>query len=171
MIATQQLVVSLFICFARCTIIIIKWENWPLSLQWQYHFNTLFNNTILSMYVVAKSNKVLGFLRRNTPNSLGVTLRRELYLMLVRSILCYGSQTILLLERMQRCATRFILSYQANLSYKDRLVKLNLLPLCYLLEYLDLVRSISSSVALSLIILSIYLCNPMLALIQIYKKN
>ena len=97
--------------------------------------------------VVAKSNKVLGFLRRNTPNSLGEDLRRKLYLSLVRSILCYGSQVwapqsssrdLLLLERIQRRATKFILWYYADLSYKDRLVKLNLLPLSYWFEYLDL---------------------------------
>ena len=40
---------------------------------------------------------------------------------------------------MQRRATRFILKNSSNLSYKDRLIKLKLLPLNYWLEYLDLV--------------------------------
>ena len=41
---------------------------------------------------------------------------------------------------MQRRATRFILKRNSsNLSYKDRLIKLKLLPLSYWLEYLDLV--------------------------------
>ena len=53
---------------------------------------------------VAKCNQILDFLRRKTPNS----LRRALYLSLVRSTLCYGSQVwapqsstcdLLLLER------------------------------------------------------------------------
>ena len=40
---------------------------------------------------------------------------------------------------MQRRATRFILKNSSKLSYKDRLIKLKLLPLHYWLEYLDLV--------------------------------
>ena len=40
---------------------------------------------------------------------------------------------------MQRRATRFILKNSSNLCYKDRLIKLKLLPLNYWLEYLDLV--------------------------------
>ena len=43
-------------------------------------------------------------------------------------------------ENMQRRATRFILKRNSSdLSYKDRLIKLKVLPLNYWLEYLDLV--------------------------------
>ena len=45
----------------------------------------------------------------------------------------------MLVEKVQRRATRFILKNSRNLSYKDRLIKLKLLPLNYWLEYLDLV--------------------------------
>ena len=101
---------------------------------------------------VSKCNKILGFLRRNTPNSLGIDLRRALYLSLVRSTLCHGSQVwvpesstrdLLLLERVQRRASKYILAPGgacfADLSYRDRLIKLDLIPVSYWFEYLDLV--------------------------------
>ena len=82
---------------------------------------------------VAKCNKILGFLRRNTPNSLGIDLRRALYLSVVRLTLCYGSEVwapqsstcnLLLLEHVQRCASNYILTPGgacfADLSYRDR---------------------------------------------------
>ena len=66
----------------------------------------------------------------------------------MRSHFCYCSQlwapqsvisNLFLVEKVQRRATRFILKNSSNLSYKDRLIKLKLLPLNYWLEYLDLV--------------------------------
>ena len=101
---------------------------------------------------VAKCNKILGFLRRNTPNSLGIDLRRALYLSLVRSTLSYGNQVwavqsstrdLLLLQRVQCHASKYILAPGgacfAGLSYRDRLIKLDLIPVSYWFEYLDLV--------------------------------
>ena len=79
-------------------------------------------------------------------------MRRALYLSLVRSTLCYGSQVwapqsstrdLLLLERVQRRASKYILAPGgacfADLSYRDRLIKLDLIPVSYWFEYLDLV--------------------------------
>lgn len=66
---------------------------------------------------------------------------------LVRSNFCFWSQSwapqsiisnLFLVENIQRRATHFILG-NSNLCYKDRLIKLKLLPLSYWLEYLDLV--------------------------------
>jgi hypothetical protein len=57
-------------------------------------------------------------------------------------ICCFsGPQNILDLEKVQRRATRFILSlsFQSETSYKDRLLLTGLLPLCYWHVYLDLV--------------------------------
>ena len=72
-----------------------------------------------------------------------------LYLSLVRSNLAYCSQVwapqadnlILDIERIQRRATKFILSlpYRSHGSYKQRLLKIGLLQLCYWHEFLDLV--------------------------------
>ena len=61
-----------------------------------------------------------------------------LYISLVRSKLIYSSQLwnpylikdIVMLERIQRCATKFILNDYTS-SYKSRLLKLNILPLMY----------------------------------------
>ena len=66
----------------------------------------------------------------------------------MRSHFCYCSQlwapqsvisNLFIVEKVQRRATRFILKNSSNLSHKDRLIKLKLLPLNYWLEYLDLV--------------------------------
>ena len=46
---------------------------------------------------------------------------------------------LILVEQVQRRATRFITGRDRDLCYKDRLIKLNLLALNYWLEYLDLV--------------------------------
>ena len=66
--------------------------------------------------------------------------------------LCYGSQVwapqsstrdLLLLERVQGRASKYILAPGgacfADLSYRDRLIKLDLIPVSYWFEYLDLV--------------------------------
>ena len=75
--------------------------------------------------------------------------RTALYKTLVRSRLAYSSQVwapqsvslILEVEKIQRRATRFILSlpFRSETSYQDRLLKTGLLPLSYWHEYLDLV--------------------------------
>ena len=51
----------------------------------------------------------------------------------------YTSKDKLLLENAQRRATKFILNYPSNMSYRDRLLKLSLLPLEHRREMKDLV--------------------------------
>ena len=98
--------------------------------------------------IIAKANKVLGFLRRNCSRNLPHDVQRTLYIGLVRSHLTYASQiwapssfgSISLmrnLERVQRRATRSILR-GLDLDYRSRLLHLRLLPLSFFLEYLDL---------------------------------
>ena len=75
-------------------------------------------------------------------------VRRTLYLALVRPLLGYATQIwapqsielIVKFERIQRRATKFILKlpYSSNISYKSRLQTLNLIPICYWHELLDL---------------------------------
>ena len=73
--------------------------------------------------------------------------RTILYRSLVLSQLEYSSQLWspfqinhkLLLENVQRRATKFILDFPQDLKYKQRLVKLNLLPLEYRRDMLDVV--------------------------------
>ena len=95
----------------------------------------------------SKANRMLGFLRRSAFDTYNQRARKLLYLSLVRSNLAYCSQVwapqavnlILDIERIQRRATKFILSlrYQSEVSYKQRLLKIGLLQLCYWHEFLD----------------------------------
>ena len=90
---------------------------------------------------------MLGFLKRNCAGILDSKALKLLYLSLVRSHLSYCSQVwapqsvvkdILLIESVQRRATRCICKNN-ELSYRERLQKLNLLPINHWLELLDLV--------------------------------
>ena len=56
---------------------------------------------------------------------------------------------ILDIERIQRRATKFILSLASEVSYKQRLLKIGLLLLCYWHEFLDLVYVFKFLVSLS----------------------
>ena len=98
--------------------------------------------------VVAKASKMLGFLKRNCTGLVNREALLRLYHSLVRSHVCFCSQvwapqstvnTLFLVEGIQRRASRFIVGKGSDLSYRDRLIKLRLLPLNYWLEYLDLV--------------------------------
>ena len=100
------------------------------------------------LMIVAKANRLLGFIRRSCGGIVGSVALLRLYCLLVRSHFCYCSQlwapqsvisNLFLVEKVQRRATRFILKNSSNLSYKDRLIKLKLLLLNYWLDYLDLV--------------------------------
>ena len=98
--------------------------------------------------VVAKANKMLGFLKRDCAGLVNREALLRLYHSLVRSHVCFCSQvwapqstvnTLFLVEGIQRRASRFMVGKGNELSYRDRLIKLRLLPLNYWLEYLDLV--------------------------------
>ncbi len=97
----------------------------------------------------AKANKLLGFVKRSCHDIHDPRVRAALYNNLVKSQLAYSSQVwapqtvslILNIERIQRRATKFILSlpFRSSFTYKDRLLKTGMLPLSYWHEYLDLV--------------------------------
>ena len=92
--------------------------------------------------------KLLGYLKGNTRFILRTDERRTLYLALVRPHLGYATlicapqsiEFIVKLERIQRRATKFMLKlpYSSNIIYKSRLQTLNLIPICYWHELLDL---------------------------------
>ena len=97
--------------------------------------------------IVAKANKMQGFLKTNYAGIVGSAALLRLYCSLVRQHFCFCSQlwvpqsiigNLLLVENIQRRATRFMIR-KFYLSCGDRLVKLKLLPLNYRLEYLDLI--------------------------------
>ena len=111
------------------------------KLSWSSHIASICQSAYQS----------LNFLRRSLQNSACVELRKQLYFALVRSKLSYCSQLwrphlladISTIERVQRRASKFILhDYSSN--YKDRLIKLNLLPLSYWLELQDILFLIKS---------------------------
>ena len=99
------------------------------KLSWNQHI----------ILTVSKANKMLGLLRRTCPLLTNRDARRTLYLSLVKSqsytteIWSPSQSTFKInLERIQRRATRWILQVKiGDASYKDRLLALNLLPLCY----------------------------------------
>ena len=109
----------------------------------------------------SKAKRMFGFLRRSTFDTHDQRARRLLYLSLVRSKLAYCSQAwapqavnlILDNERIQRRAAKFILSLPCQctceVSCKQRLLKIGLLPLCYWHEFLDLVYVFKCLVSLS----------------------
>ena len=108
------------------------------NLAWDDHINT----------ITCKANKMLGLLKRTCPRLRNTTVRRTLYLSLVRSQLSYATEiwspiTVKLrsrVESVQRRATAWILkSKRGKISYLQRLMTLNLLPLCYEREITDLV--------------------------------
>ena len=92
-------------------------------------------------YLCNKATKILGYVRRSTLNINDTIVRRRLYLCLVRSQLCYGSQiwalqSVALVKRMeslQRRATKYILNlpFRCDTTYNERPTLLDLLPLCY----------------------------------------
>ena len=90
------------------------------------------------------ANRMLGFVRRSATEITDKRIRRALYLAVVRPALGYATQVwsvelINRVERVQRRASKFILGlpFMCDVSYKDRLISTELLPLSYWHEYLD----------------------------------
>ena len=105
------------------------------NLQWDSHI----------ALISSKAYKKLGLLHHSFSSAVHINAKRSLYLSLIRSQLVYCSQIwrpylltdIILLERVQRRATKFILNdYSSN--YKSRLIALRLLPLMMVYELYDI---------------------------------
>jgi hypothetical protein len=93
---------------------------------------------------------MLGFIRRTSSDTHNIHVRKVLYLSLVRSKLGYASQVwapqtvtdILSIERVQRRATKFILSVISTATtHRERLRTIGILPCSLLLAriFIDLV--------------------------------
>jgi hypothetical protein len=85
-----------------------------------------------------KANKMLGFVKRSCFHASDPKVRKTLCLTLVRSQLGYCSQvwapqTTYDIQTLER------VPFQTDISYPKRLAKLNILPITYWHEYLDLV--------------------------------
>ena len=113
------------------------------DLKWNKH-------TILEILEISsKANRMLGCARRTALAINDVSVRKVLDMTMVRNELAYCCQVwapqsvnnISTIEQVQRRATKFILSlpYNTNISYKERLVTIGIIPTCYWHEYLDMV--------------------------------
>ena len=100
------------------------------NLSWNSHVHN----------ITLKANKLLGLLRRTYSLLADISVRRALYLSLVKSQLCYASEVWsphiyaqeIKLKQVQRRATRWILRQRkGDYSYTERLMHLKLLPLSY----------------------------------------
>ena len=112
------------------------------DMSWSNHYKS----------IASKVYKSLGLIRQ-TFKSNSVCAKKKLYISLVRSKLTYCSQLwrpqyiqdIVLLENIQRRATKFILTLNdCASSYCSRLIHLSLLPLMYIYELNDIMFFIKS---------------------------
>ena len=107
------------------------------DLQWKSHF------------ILPKSYKILGLLRRVFSSVNCVRAKKVLYLSLIRSKLLYCSpicrphllSDVRALENVQRRATKFILNDSLS-NYRLRLVNLNLLPLMMVFSLLSVLSTL-----------------------------
>ena len=98
--------------------------------------------------ICKKANKMLGLLRRCTLAFQKLETRRLLYITIVRTNFSYARQLwspqkvelIQEMEKVQRRASKFILNlnYLSEITYKERLLSVRILPVSYWLELMDL---------------------------------
>ena len=109
--------------------------------------NLTWNKQVLEQ--TSRANKLLGYIKRNTRYIQSIDVRRLMYLTLVRPLFGYATQIwapqsvelICRIEQTQRRATKYILKlpFCSSVSYSDRLIALNILPVTFWHEYLDMV--------------------------------
>ena len=150
---------------SECEVLTVTRKKSPVTHQYrycQYLYRTCFGRRgprlfIISnnlswdshvMHIVLKTNRMLGLLKRTCPLITDVKVRRTLYLTLAKSQLSYATDVWspgsfklrMILERVQRRASRSILRTKiGEVSYKQWLLTLRLLPLTYDRETRDLV--------------------------------
>ena len=96
--------------------------------------------------VCSKAYRALYVLRRNVHTTSSISIKKQLYLSLVKSSISYCCQlwrsqlckNIQSIERIQRRTTKYILKDYIS-DYKSRLLSLHMLPLMYWLDLQDLV--------------------------------
>jgi hypothetical protein len=106
--------------------------------------------------IAAKANKTLGLIKRISRGITDFATRRLLYCTLVRPKLEYASNVWSpravkhrsLIENVQRRAMKFILNYPKEMTYTERLITTNLLPLEFRREITDLMLLYKSKTAL-----------------------
>ena len=132
----------------KCKALNISRKKTPTKRE--YHLNGWHNCHQYSQHIKlisSKANRTLGLNGRVCRDINDSDIKKLLYYSIVRPQLEYAcglwspytSKDKLLLENVQRRATKFILNYPRDMSYRDRLLKLSLLPLEYRREMKDLV--------------------------------
>lgn len=104
------------------------------NLSWNSHVDN----------IVSKAKHVLGLIKRTVGYIAPTNVKLQLYISLVRSNLEYNTQVWgglskmnrMKIESIQRAATRYILN-GSSITYSERLLKLNLLPLSIRRDLLD----------------------------------
>lgn len=79
----------------KCKVLTVTREKQPLNYDYTLNYAQLERVTEekdLINYVAAKANKLLGLLKRTCPLLTDVSVRRTLYLSLIKSQLCFGTQ-------------------------------------------------------------------------------
>ena len=112
----------------------------------------IFRSGVLSLHnhtLTSAANKSLGCVGRTDSVINNVKVRRTPYLAVVHPHLGYATQVwspqsidlVRRVERVQRCATNVIVNvpFKTDITYKQRLNSLHLLPISYWHEFLDLV--------------------------------
>ena len=97
--------------------------------------------------IVKKANQMSYLVKRSVGHSAPIPVKKQLYLSLVRSNVEYCSQVWggiskqenVMLEKVQRTATKYILGYPSDKNYNARLGELDMIPLSYRREINDLV--------------------------------
>ena len=157
--------VNLILNAEKCSVLRITRKHHKIEYPYKLH-DAVLENTIHERYLgvwtstnltwskhvqdlCVQSTKMLGYVRRSTLDINTISVRRTLYLTLVRSKLCYEIyvwapqpvELFKLVELLQRRASKFILDlpFICDASYSVRLDRLDLIPLCYWHEFLDLV--------------------------------
>ena len=111
------------------------------NLSWTKHIET----------ITSKAYRIFFLIKRTFSIASPTSTKKKLYQSLVLPILTYCSpvwrphliKDITVLEKVQRRATKYIVN-DSSLNYKDRLTKLNMLPLMYLFESADIMFAVSS---------------------------
>ena len=128
---------QIFVPLCHCDLGIIVCSD----LSWASHYDSICSKAYSSLYLI----------RRTFSASLNCAIKKQLYLSMVRSKLCYASQLwrpqlkkhILLLEIVQRRESKYVLGDYTS-SYRDRLVQLSLFPLMYWSDLLDIMYLVKS---------------------------
>ena len=117
--------------------------------------------------IAAKANKTLGLIKRISKGITDFSTRILLFCTLVRPKLEYASNVWSpravkhrsLIENVQRRATKFILNYPKEMTYRERLIATNLLPLEFRREIADLILLYKSKTGLIPMDVNNFLCS------------